>query len=111
MTEEILRNYWLFTAACTIIGVVTTIFIFKYRAITAYLSRKITFILQRDKCRDTVYDVMKELQPLNKRYIRQQVREYLKELQKPSYETKKTTTEPKITVRRKRSGGKKKNEL
>ena len=37
MTEEILRNYWLFTMSCTIIGSVTTIFIFKYRAITAYL--------------------------------------------------------------------------
>lgn len=111
MTEEILRNYWLFTAACTIIGSATTIFIFKYRAIAAYLNRKITFILQRDKCRDTVYDVMKELQPLNKRYIRQQVREYLKELQKPSYETKKTTTKPPVTVRRKRTRGSKTKEL
>ena len=111
MTEAILRNYWLFTMSCTIIGVVTTIFIFKYRAITAYLSRKITFILQRDKCRDTVYEVMKELQPLNKRYIRQQVREYLKELQKPSYETKKTTTKPPVTVRRKRTRGSKTKEL
>ena len=107
MTEEILRNYWLFTAACTIIGSVVTIFIFKYHAIVAYLDRTITFILQRDKCRDTVYEVMKELQPLNKRYIRQQVREYLKELQKPSYETKKTTEKPISTVRRKRTGGSK----
>ena len=111
MTEAILRNYWLFTMSCTIIGVITTIFIFKYRAIIAYLNRKITFILQRDKCRDTVYQVMKELQPLNKRYIRQQVREYLKELQKPSYETKKTTTKPPVTVRRKRTRGSKTKEL
>tara|TARA_B100000497_G_C7636704_1_gene382720 strand:+ start:213 stop:551 length:339 start_codon:yes stop_codon:yes gene_type:complete len=104
MTEAILRNYWLFTMSCTIIGVVTTIFIFRYKTIAAFLRRKITFILQRDKCRDTVYEVMKELQPLNKRYIRQQVREYLKELQKaPSYEEKKTTTQPPVTVKRRRT--------
>jgi hypothetical protein len=62
MTEEILRKYWLFTAACTIIGSVVTIFIFKYHAIVAYLNRKITFILKQDARLLNLHEVMKELQ-------------------------------------------------
>ena len=111
MEATVLMNYWLLTAACTIIGIVSTIFIFKYDAIVSFLKRKLTWIKRDNKTRDIVYDVMKELQPLNKRYIRSQVREYLKELQKPSYETTKTTTKPEITVKRQRNRKSKTKEL
>lgn len=111
MTEEILRNYWLFSASCAIIGSVVTIFIFRYDTIISFLKRKLTWIKRDNKTRDIVYDVMKELQPLNKRYIRSQVREYLRELQKPSYETTKTTTKPEITVKRQRNRKSKTKEL
>lgn len=106
MEEAILRNYWLFTISSTIIGIFVTICIFKYDQIKRVLKRKITFCIVKNKTRGVVYDVMKELQPHNRRYIRQQVREYLKELQKPSYEQKKTTEEPKVTVTRNRTKGK-----
>ena len=85
MEATVLMNYWLLTAACTIIGIVSTIFIFKYDAIVSFLKRKLTWIKRDDKTRDIVYEVMKDLTPHTKRFIRAQVRSYLKELQKPSY--------------------------
>ena len=100
MEEAILRNYWLFTMASTTIGIFVTICIFRYDQIKRILKRKITFCIVKNNTRDVVYDVMKELQPHNRRYIRQQVREYLKELQTPSYEQKKVTEEPEVTVTR-----------
>ena len=102
MDSTILNNYWLFTAACTTIGIFVTICIFRYDQIKRVLARKVTFCIAKNNTRDVVYDVMKELQPHNRRYIRQQVREYLRELQTPSYEQKKITKEPKITVTRNR---------
>ena len=100
MEEAILRNYWLFTIASTTIGIFVTICIFKYDSIKRILKRKVTFCIAKDRTRNVVYDVMKELQPHNRRYIRQQVREYLRELQTPSYEQKKVTKEPEVTVTR-----------
>lgn len=88
MTEAILRNYWLFTAVCTIIGSAVTIFIFKYDNIKRILNHKITFLFKRKNNRDEIFDVLKELTPLHKRYVRRMVREYLSELQEPAPKAK-----------------------
>jgi len=84
MESTILNNYWLFTAACTILGSAITIFIFKYDNIKRFLNHKITFCIKKKSNRDEIYDVLKELTPLHKRYVRRMVREYLVELQKPA---------------------------
>jgi hypothetical protein len=88
MTEAILRNYFLFTAACTILGSAITIFIFKYDSIKRFLNHKIIFLFKKKTNRDEIYDVLKELTPLHKRYVRRMVREYLYELQKPAAKAK-----------------------
>jgi len=82
-------TYWLFVAATSVLSVLGTIIYFKWEDIKKLGNRKITFIFTKDKVRDEVYDVFKELNPQYKRYIRQQVREYLKELQKTYPEIKK----------------------
>ena len=84
MEATILNNYFLFTAACTILGSAITIFIFKYDNIKRFLNHKITFCFKKKSNRDEIYDVLKELTPLHKRYVRRMVREYLVELQKPA---------------------------
>ena len=84
MEATILNNYFLFTAVCTILGSAITIFIFKYDNIKRFLNHKITFCIKKKSNRDEIYDVLKELTPLHKRYVRRMVREYLVELQKPA---------------------------
>lgn len=69
--------YLLFWAASLIIVSLLTIFIIRYRDILAWYKRKFV----KPSTRSIVYEVIKELQTQHKRYIRQQVRAYLKELQ------------------------------
>ena len=91
MDEAILRNYWLFTAAVSIISVAITICIFKWNKIKQLFKFRINLLLTRDRVRNEVYDVFKEMNPGYRRYIRQTVREYLRELQddKPRKKTRK----------------------
>ena len=74
-------TYWLFVAAVSALSILGTIIYFKWEQIKKFSCRKITFIFTKDKVRDQVYDVFKEMNPQYKRFIRAQVREYLKELQ------------------------------
>ena len=74
-------TYWLFVAAVSALSVLGTIIYFKWEDIKKFSCRKITFVFTKSKVRDEVYDVFKEMNPQYKRYIRSQVREYLKELQ------------------------------
>jgi hypothetical protein len=74
--------YWLLLASTSALSIIGTIIYFKWEAIKKFGRRRITFIFTKSKVRDEVYSVFKELNPQYKRYIRQQVRDYLKELQK-----------------------------
>ena len=74
-------TYWLFVAATSVLSVLGTIIYFKWENIKKLFSYKIIFVFTKSKVRDEVYDVFKELNPQVRRYIRSQVREYLKELQ------------------------------
>ena len=83
-------TYWLFVAATSVLSVLGTIIYFKWEQINRFLCRKITFVFTKSKVRDEVYDVFKEMNPQYRKYIRQQVRAYLKELQnEPTTKTKK----------------------
>ena len=73
--------YWLLLASTSILSVLGTIIYFKWDTIKALSRKKIKFIFTKSSVRDEVYDVFKEMNPQYKRYIRSQVREYLKELQ------------------------------
>lgn len=73
--------YWLLLASTSILSVLGTIIYFKWDTIKALGRKKITFIFTKSSVRDEIYDVFKEMNPQYKRYIRSQVREYLKELQ------------------------------
>ena len=73
--------YWLVLASTSVLSVLGTIIYFKWEDIKRIGCRKITFIFTKSKVRDQVYDVFKEMNPQYRRYIRSQVREYLKELQ------------------------------
>ena len=74
--------YILLLAATSVLSVLGTIIYFKWDDIKKLAGTKITFVFTKSKVRDEIYDVMKDLNPQYKRYIRAQVREYLKELQK-----------------------------
>tara|TARA_B110000285_G_scaffold54047_1_gene61576 strand:- start:57 stop:293 length:237 start_codon:yes stop_codon:yes gene_type:complete len=74
--------YWLLLASTSALSIIGTITYFKWEAIKKFGRRRITFTFTKSKVRDEVYSVFKELNPQYKRYIRQQVRDYLKELQK-----------------------------
>ena len=83
-------TYWLFVAATSVLSVLGTIIYFKWEQINKFLCRKITFVFTKSRVRDEVYDVFKEMNPQYRKYIRQQVRAYLKELQnEPTTKTKK----------------------
>jgi len=73
--------YWLLLASTSVLSVLGTIIYFKWEDIKSLGCRKITFVFTKSKVRDQVYDVFKEMNPQYRRYIRSQVREYLKELQ------------------------------
>lgn len=73
--------YWLLLASTSVLSVLGTIIYFKWEDIKKFSCRKIIFVFTKDKVRDQVYDVFKEMNPQYKRFIRAQVREYLKELQ------------------------------
>ena len=82
--------YWLLLASTSVLSVLGTIIYFKWENIKSLGCRKITFVFTKSKVRDQVYDVFKEMNPQYRRYIRSQVREYLKELQnEPTTKTKK----------------------
>ena len=81
--------YILLLAATSVLSVLGTIIYFKWDDIKKLAGTKITFVFTKSKVRDEIYDVMKDLNPQYKRYIRAQVREYLKELQKTYPEIKK----------------------
>ena len=82
-------TYWLFVAATSVLSVLGTIIYFKWEQINKFLCRKITFVFTKSRVRDEVYDVFKEMNPQYRKYIRQQVRAYLKELQNDTTKTKK----------------------
>ena len=83
-------TYWLFVAATSVLSVLGTIIYFKWEQINRFLCKKITFVFTKSRVRDEVYDVFKEMNPQYRKYIRQQVRAYLKELQnEPTTKTKK----------------------
>ena len=82
-------TYWLFVAATSVLSVLGTIIYFKWEQINRFLCRKITFVFTKSRVRDEVYDVFKEMNPQYRKYIRQQVRAYLKELQNDTTKTKK----------------------
>ena len=73
--------YILLLASTSILSILGTIIYFKWDTIKALGHKKIKFIFTKSSVRDEVYDVFKEMNPQYKRYIRSQVREYLKELQ------------------------------
>ena len=80
--------YILLLASTSVLSALLTIIYFKWEDIKKFSCRKITFIFTKDKVRDQVYDVCKEVNPQYKKYIRQQVRAYLKELQTDETKTK-----------------------
>ena len=83
-------TYWLFVDATSVLSVLGTIIYFKWEQIKKFGYRKITFVFTKSRVRDEVYDVFKEMNPQYRKYIRQQVRAYLKELQnEPTTKTKK----------------------
>jgi len=82
--------YLLLLAATSVLSVLATIIYFKWKNINKFLCKKITFIFTKSRVRDEVYSVFKEMNPQYRKYIRQQVRAYLKELQnEPATKTKK----------------------
>ena len=81
--------YILLLASTSVLSVLGTIIYFKWEYIKKLFSYRITFIFTKDKVRGEIYEVFKEMNPQYKRYIRSQVREYLKELQKTYPEIKK----------------------
>ncbi len=74
-------TYWLFVAATSVLSVLITTIYFKWSRIKKLMNFKIDIILTKSRVRDEVYDVFKEMNPQYRKYIRQQVRAYLKELQ------------------------------
>jgi hypothetical protein len=81
--------YWLLLASTSVLSVLGTIIYFKWEDIKKIGCRKITFIFTRSRVRDEVYGVFKEMNPQYRKYIRQQVRSYLKELQNDTTKAKK----------------------
>ena len=73
--------YWLLLASTAVLSVLGTIIYFKWEDIKIFSCRKITFVFTKSKVRDEVYKVYKEMNQQNRKFIRQQVRVYLKELQ------------------------------
>ena len=82
--------YWLLLASTSVLSVLGTIIYFKWNSINRFLCRKITFIFTKSRVRDEVYSVFKEMNASYRKYIRQQVREYLKELQNDTTQKQKT---------------------
>ena len=80
--------YILLLASTSVLSALLTIIYFKWEDIKKFSCRKITFVFTKSKVRNEVYDVFKELNPQYKKYIRQQVRAYLKELQTDETKTK-----------------------
>ena len=76
--------YWLVLVSTSVLSILGTIIYFKWEDIKKLGCKKITFVFTKSKVRDQVYDVFKEMNPQYRRYIRSQVREYLKELQNES---------------------------
>ncbi len=82
--------YWLLLASTSVLSVLGTIIYFKWNSINRFLCKKITFVFTKSKVRDEVYSVFKEMNPQYRKFVRQQVRAYLKELQnEPTSKTKK----------------------
>lgn len=73
--------YWLLLASTSVLSVLGTIIYFKWGDIKKLGCKKITFVFTKSKVRDEVYKVYKEMNQQNRKFIRQQVRVYLKELQ------------------------------
>ena len=73
--------YWLLLASTSVLSVLGTIIYFKWDSINRFLCKKITFVFTKSKVRDEVYKVIKEMNPQYRKFVRQQVRSYLKELQ------------------------------
>lgn len=80
--------YWLLLLATSVLSATVTIIYFKWNSIKRLFNYKIKLVYTEDKVRDIVYDVFKEMNTPYKKYIRQQVRAYLKELQTNETKTK-----------------------
>jgi len=81
--------YWLLLASTSVLSVLGTIIYFKWDSINRFLCKKITFVFTKSKVRDEVYGVIKEMNPQYRKFVRQQVRSYLKELQNDTTQKKK----------------------
>ncbi len=81
--------YWLLWASTSVLSVLGTIIYFKWNSINRFLCKKITFVFTKSKVRDEVYSVFKEMNPQYRKFVRQQVRSYLKELQNDTTQKKK----------------------
>ena len=72
--------YILFWISSLIITSLLTIFIIRYDSILKWVKSKLPKRKPKVNNREVVFEVIKEFQPLMRRYIRSVVREYLKEL-------------------------------
>ena len=81
--------YWLLLASTSVLSVLGTIIYFKWDSINRFLCKKITFVFTKSKVRDEVFEVIKEMNPQYRKFVRQQVRSYLKELQNDTTQKKK----------------------
>ena len=83
--------YILFWISSLVITSLLTIFIIRYDSILSWLKSKLPKRKPIVASREVVFEVIKEFQPLMKRYIRSVVREYLKELSGEKKRPKKGT--------------------
>ena len=78
--EKLLDMYWLFTISISVLSIFITVIILKWNAVKSILKRKIRLFNVDERIRSNVYEVLKELSVLHRKYIRKQVRDYLKEI-------------------------------
>ena len=84
--------YILFWISSLIITSLLTIFIIRYDSILKWVKSKLPKRKPKVNNREVVFEVIKEFQPLMRRYIRSVVREYLKELSGEKTRSKKGTS-------------------
>ena len=84
--------YILFWISSLVITSLLTIFIIRYDSILKWVKSKLPKRKPKVNNREVVFEVIKEFQPLMRRYIRSVVREYLKELSGEKTRSKKRTS-------------------
>ena len=95
MEELILRNYWLLTLSLMCISIFITIGITKYHTIKSFILHRLRSNKREERIRSVVYEVLKELTNHHKKYVRQQVRQYLNELRNDTTIKKRRITKKK----------------